>query len=375
MNISLSRNVKLHCYDILMDMGIKTDKRPDIVAVTKRAQELGGSITPEIICKDLINRPKAISAGRNILQRCQDLDLFDDRGRLTEEGQRTAEEETVFMPETGTYRIWFTEDPLIPNKFITFKPVFDGSIRSDVFTNGNAKEKKNELVNLPDWIQQCTGKEVRALGDGKIIKIYSMEATVRRVPNHSKNFDVILEIPQFLQPSLKIKSSTWEEPLDVKSLPINIEFDAIWRSLLGDDQHQWTGNHFQIPMDQITDSEKKLFRKDMPLTSPMLEHLGTFSDTVVLDVPIAPISPEEANLWANFLLHQRIQQYMNPQEYNQLSDEIVSRDEFGYFQDSVSLPGQHQMSQSFFGKDSSKSKQYWYLQAPLDLTLQEEAHE
>ena len=109
MNISLSRNVKLHCYDILMDMGIKTDKRPDIVAVTKRAQELGGSITPEIICKDLINRPKAISAGRNILQRCQDLDLFDDRGRLTEEGQRTAEEETVFMPETGTYRIWFSE--------------------------------------------------------------------------------------------------------------------------------------------------------------------------------------------------------------------------------------------------------------------------
>ena len=344
MNIILKRNVKLHCYHILIDMGVQTSDRPDIVSVTKRASELGGSITSKAICRDLINRPDALSAGENILRRCQDLYLLDEHGSLTDEGHRTAEEETVFIPERGTYRAWFTTDPLLPQTLVSIQPWNDGPLRGDVYSNGNNKDKSNDPDFLPEWVTDIKGREIRMLGDSTLRKIYSMEDIGRRINDHPLSIELTLSVSQFGPPSLVAKSSKWEEELMVSDLPFPIQFDEIWSSLLEERHKDWNGAHLQSSYDGLSDPERLRFRTDISCKKPSFENLGSFSDTTVREVSIAPRSLHDAEQWSQYLLSRRIDTYLNPDEYARVTEEIRNRDEFGYVVDSLSLPSQEILS-------------------------------
>ena len=375
MNIILKRNVPLHCFDILIEMGVQTDKRPDIVAITKRALELGGTISAAAICEDLIHRPDALAAGQNILLRCQELKLVDGNGSLTEEGRRTAEEKTVFIPERGTYRAWFTTDPLLPQTLVFIRPINDGGVKEEIYSNGKGKDRSGGLMELPAWIQDAVDDEIWMLGDGKTIKIYSMQDVARRVDKHGFSLQLTLSIPQFGMPSLTAMSSTWEEVLNIENLPFQIEFEYIWLSLLGVHEHDWTGSHLRSPYDLLSDAERTRFRTDISIQKPTLDLIGSFDDTIVQEVPIAPKTLHDAEQWSRFLLSHRINAYLHPDEYERITQEILLHEEFGYFAASLSFPAQEALSAEFAGTGDTKPKEYWYLQAPLDLRPMEVVHE
>ena len=130
MNLELKRKLKLESYDVIMDIGRNT-KRPDLIAVLKLADEMGYVTSNEIITRLLgDNYPKSV--GERIITRCKELGLLDPENNLTETAREAIEGDVIFLPERGTYRIWFTRDPLFPQGCVSIRTGKNNTLYNEV---------------------------------------------------------------------------------------------------------------------------------------------------------------------------------------------------------------------------------------------------
>jgi len=360
-----------------MDISKATEKRKDIVAVVKQARELGGWISAQSICTDLINRPSAIPAGELILLRCKELGLFDPNNNLTEDGVLAAESETVFIPEQGTYRIWLTEDPLVPQRFLSYKPIGDGSLRQDVWTNGKDRKDKNTkgMVPVPPWFKDHYDLDNLVYGTDETVKIKTIAGNCRKVQRHGLSVSVHLKVNRFQPLQLSLKSTKWdrEESLEAPDL----SFEAIWEQLLGYQAENWDGSFLLVGYDELDELEMNSFKKDVHFESPQFLGLGKFDSAVVRGVPIAPESEDDASMWASHLLKEAITGYLTREEFEALQRKIVERPEFlNYYSfDDLALPEQQDLADELKEDADRLPNGYWFLQAPLDLGPLEVEHD
>jgi hypothetical protein len=364
MKIALERDVRIVCLDVLMDISKKSDKRADLVAVAKRAKELKGKITPEAVCTDLINRPEATSAGERILIRCQDIGILDGKYRLTEDGIRAAEEECVFIPERGSYRIWCTQDSLVSQKFLRYKRKDDGPIWEDVYP-GNPK-KKGKIDKTPKWVQDLSGKELQVYGTDEVVRIENVQNKCRLVMDPPPKLLVNLSVGQFESPQVTISSKKWkvDSVIDAPKL----SFNDIWNNLLGNKMAKhWVSNFLELNYDDLSDPEKRSFFRDIVINKPAIKKYDTFKKTRLERIPISPRTKKDADKWASFLFENSINEYLSRDGYQSKFDEVKQNPAFYKFSDRLNLPEQQALAEKVRKENELLPREFWYLQAPLDL--------
>ena len=373
MKIALDRNVEIVCLDVLMDISKKSDKRADLVAVAKRAKELKGKITPEAVCTDLINRPDATSAGERILIRCQDIGILDGKYRLTEDGIRAAKEESVFIPERGVYRIWCTEDSLVSQKFLRYEQKDDGALWTH-FSRVSPKKakgspkKKGKIDKTPKWVQDLSGKELQVYGTDEVVRIENVEDKCRTVTGSSPSLAVKLSVEQFESPQVNLSSEKWkvDSVIDAPKL----SFDDIWNNLLqqtGYKVRYWVSNFLELNYDDLSDPEKRSFFRDIVINKPAIKKFDTFKKTRLERIPISPRTKKDADKWAGFLFENSLNEYLSRDGYQSKFDAVKQNPAFYRFSDQLILPKQQALSEKVRKENELLPREFWYLQAPLDL--------
>jgi len=167
-----------------------------------------------------------------------------------------------------------------------------------------------------------------------------------------------------------------------ESMPEDIDFPNTWRVLLGPDYSYWGPiperghDAFKIAFEGVSDKELESFARDLKIQKPILPKYGQFNTTIISNVPIAPLTTKDGQKWYEWFLERKVANYLFSKQYTDYlkayqekfpefklkpiaREEILRR---------ITLQEKSQYKQM----DQRHQRNYWYLSAPLDLTLEEE---
>ena len=366
----LGRQVELEKYEVLMEIG-RQQPREELHAVLLLAEEHGGQATATDIANELLlGRPESV--GKAVLDRCRDLDLLDEFGRITRIGREALQAGNVFIPERARYLMWYTEDPLIPQRLLNLEPRDEPDLRQEVavMKSRQANDSKNESVqNLPDRLRSLEGRSFSLMGRGEgtvTVRSIDMKGLTSRA-DPSDRVSITLRI----EPSGS--NLTVGGRFDRVLPPPSLTFEEAWFSALGPLAKLWARSRnppaLRVIFEELSDRELMSFSKTVILAKPSLRNYGDFDETSVEDVPIFPQGRVDATKWAKWLLKESVNTYMTDEKYQRLVDACVSR--FPDFPN-IELPSSKELARELSTEKTNEGrlpKKYWYIQAPLDLQM------
>ncbi len=363
MEIILNKNITVKKFKALIDIGIK-EKRTDIVALLMIAKSHNDKLSDKIIYDEFIFRENKAMANR-ILQRCQELGLIDENLKITEEGVNAREEGMIYRSYTGTYYVWASEDPLLPQKILNIE-IIDEKInfKNEILGQRNSEEgtiEKN-IESLPEWL-----KDTEQI---KIIKLLDKNKREIRIESIQEKIE-----PNFVSEKLKtqicltadsklIKFSGLFE--DERELSIFPDIRSVWKQLLGKRYPQWNWEEWalKISFEELKGKEILSFTKMLSFNSPKIENFGVFDD-FSLKIKLRPQSDTDAELWGNWLLENQIKEYMFPGVFEKYKEEINKK--FVGF--NIKLQDLDDLSKKAVEKvfEDEIPIDFWFVQAPIDI--------
>ncbi len=372
MNILLGREIGLRAFDAIMEIG-RAEKRQDILSVLMLAGEQGGEVSAADICKYLLmERP--IGYGETVMKRCIDLGVLDPEGRLTEYGKETLEKKRLFNQERGRFRILCTEDPLFPQKILEITEQNEPDIPRG--WGENRTDRRNtklppEEMEIPKWLFKTENTTFDILSTGTEIRVYKIEPLgLPGNPVSTERLEVHWELPVKGEPTLKV---TGYAQRTLQAPPV--QYWEIFRQIMKDEYHRWEEDSQTLKCDfqTLSEAERMTFRKNVLIESPSMGGLGEFNNTIIHDVPIVPATGKDAQEWADWLLTRSITRYSGRKAYRELITNIGIR--FPNFE--VKLPSLEKVAEQerkvSVESQGRPSREYWYLQAPMDLQMPEES--
>lgn len=404
MQITLSR--KLHevsVLDVQMTVG-RALRRPDLLSVLMRARELDDRIRARDVSEHLLQgRPLVV--GRTILRRCHELGLLDlerppasvprtgkARGleaaqtpavedldqvfMLTPQGRRALDTKTIFIPETGRYRVWLCEDPLLEtNPLLDLQPQEESRLYDDLQAGrqGGNSETEDE-VETPQLLRQLEGRVLDLAHDKpekwQIVRVGQQCITHSLEPGRTT---VTWTLGPTSRASVVLSgyfNSTWLDPP-------SLGWERVWEYLLGDRRRDWLPAPDRVLLTEfsdrtLTDAERLNLTRALRVASPTIPGLGQFDETEVHSISVKPRTKWDAQAWALWNLEHRVDRHLGPQEYDKLLMEIAAQ--FSGFP--VSLPPPERLAEQIATRERGTSDRvgvsrlppaYWFLQASHDL--------
>lgn len=365
---TLSRGLQPVGYDAVMELG-RVNRREDLVSVLKLADERGGAVTPEQVCDTLLmGRPPAV--GVAIIRRLSEIGLLEPDGRLTTRGQEAAQTGEVYLPERGRYRIWLSQDPILPHPVLSIQPAFEEYLWQER-QRANQGSAAGQSMSLPAWFTRMAGAVVSLPAEaGGRVAIYHVEPVGAPVPflTTPPRLRVDWKLNDRGKPSAEI-TGDWKVPIPPPEMP----FEKVWENLLGPRRADWAPWHdgfalrtrFRDP--DLEDHERMGLARDLPIPAPVVPPYGAFEGTTAKSIPIVPHSPTEAQEWAVWMLGTLPNGYLTSSAFSKLQQR-VSRTFDGFH---LSLPERQELAKQVRSDAEASGTrlpaQYWYLQAPLDL--------
>ena len=119
--------------------------------------------------------------------------------------------------------------------------------------------------------------------------------------------------------------------------------------------------------DDLSNPEKRSFFRDIVINKPKIEKYGTFKKTRLERIPISPRTKKDADKWAGFLFENSLNEYLSRDGYQLKFDEVKQNPAFYRFADRLILPKQQALAEKVRKENELLPREFWYLQAPLDL--------
>ena len=405
MEVKLSRSLSVMVFDAKMQIS-RPQKRPDLMAILYRAQENRKGTNAVDLRKHLLNgRPDRV--GQTLLKRCEDLGLLqrcdEEDGEkaynelpspkalfvLTPEGEETIREQEVFMPEAGRFRVWVTDDPLLEaNRLIYINPVRE----ENPAWKGSDKEK-DTLTDLPPLITDLQGNVVVVLGYDHVQQRVRIDEISRQGIKVDSKVSVMADwiVSDTAVPSLSVRGkpelfSAQSAKRELEMFELNIRlpppqypWETVWNQLLGKSIHEWVkGSRGNVLLTDFADSslsdkEKLTMKRTLKFRKPSFHELGSFDDTQVDGIPLAPRTDKDAREWAEWMLEQMVVHHIQGEEFQELVREVqeLFPDNKLILPDQPTLARRIAERERILNKESGTPKLpsvYWFLQASIDLT-------
>jgi len=372
MNIILTRKLKIDSYEIIMKIGRQT-QREDLLSILKLAEHLRRPLKPLDICENFFpEKPESI--GEAILVRCKDLDLLDDELQLTDIGREALNASKVFLKEEHCYLLWITRDFLYPEKFLDLKPLnFNAEeMKLNYFLSHRESRENDQIIHTPEDIKNLKGKIYTLPNTKDKIVFYEIDDKLKELElKEDPNLRIFLEIENLLEKSLISVSFSGFLNKKIEKIP-EINIDELWLSLLGDLKYDWdsTKNALKVKFTNLSDSEKRTMKKTFKINNPIIPDLGMFDSTEIRDIHIIPKGKDDAQLWAEWLLIDKIVNYISKEQYKEMKNEIENQ-----FEDfEINFPSMSELAKKVLALNENKEiifpKKYWFLQTSLDLNIE-----
>ena len=349
------------------------ERRPALGALCRAAREHGNRISAATVQSVLPGLQDAGAA--NVLAWCRMLGLCDERGGLTALGEDVAEGDEAPVPEQGVYGLWLAQHPVFGRRVLAVERL------------ASNRDHRFESINgLP--IEPDRGKVFRSVVDSK------ERFQVRDLPaNHGQpgcllgtthatcrfrwtldfeaeqdqwQLDGVIEFPQGngkygMRP---MKHEPERDGLDLWGLA------ATWGVGPLSSFGRWQANErrLAVPFQSIADAEQDTFRKTLALGHVEVPGKGSYDDVSLVDVPVGPASPDDAQRWAMSRFDRHLAKnpgYRSRAEVRELFVELTEATPLERF--SPTLPA-HDDLLGAQGRDAMKDpERFWSLAAPVDL--------
>jgi len=307
---------------MLLEIEKKVEDRP-YIAILKRADEVGGEITPSMVRSDLlVSLP--LKACENLLYRLTDLGYFEEveeagvkrernlngqHGqdgqepvfRITDKGRESAQTKTFWQPEKGAYMVYKSKSPLITHL-----------IGQSIIQIIRHRSDKGEQRNTSDILKKDLNKTIKVLNqEGK-------EEEIRIIGFEEKclsygQVDTILEIKVDENEALiKIKPKKNKENVE-KSDDILGKFSTQLReeevrdALLAGEFGDSYDKHKKVVRIPFSPEDLSWIRK-VDIQKPIYE--GVEFERVELEgVRFIPSDEEQARMWVEEWLLRNVDEY------------------------------------------------------------------
>lgn len=405
--IALETAITVQTFDAPATVAVGSE-RPEWLAVAQLAQDLGGGISAGQISTELLGGVPQV-VGERVLHRCVALGLLklSQQGiaELSELGRAALEQGKVFVPEERLWRFYFAEHPLLDDSLLHVEPL-DG---------GNAQNERNELRDAkkagygrpddgdatPDCLlaAQESGRAMSSVADGAPGFIL---ADAPRVGAFAAEESLQLQLsweagerPKLLlrgklnrpknQPGKKSDLPP-PQPLNVHRMlgaPRCLDsftHEQIWmllvslgRSVNYDLLEEWQrrAERLVLPSDFSgrNAAARVSFRESVSVPGISgsalsgVAWLEGFAPSTLAGVELVPTSEEDAQLWAEWLLRESLNDYATPNRLNELAATTRERFEFH----TPSLPTPQAMLDTALAKPTEAKSRF--ILAPHDLGL------
>lgn len=393
MEVKLSRPLTVMVFDAKMQIS-RPQKRPDLMAILYRARENRKGTNAVDLCKHLLNgRPDRV--GQTLLKRCEELGLLQraDEGDgekaydelpspesffvPTPEGEEAMRQHEVFMPEAGRFRIWVTDDPLLAaNRLISINPVSEESP-----ARKGTDIEAPPLEDLPPLITNLQGQIVVVPGNNHVQQRVRIDEISRQGIKVDSKVSVMADwiVSDTAVPTLAVRGNLGMFELSTRLPPPNYPWERVWNQLLGKSNHEWVkGSRGNVLLTDFADSslsdkEKLTMKRMLKFRKPSFHELGSFDDTQVDGIPLAPRTDKDAQEWGEWMLEQMVVHHIQGEDYQELVREVqeLFPDNKLILPDQPTLARRIAERERILNKESGTPKLpsvYWFLQASIDLT-------
>lgn len=343
------------------------ERRPELGLVCRAAQGCADRITPAAVQSVL---PGLGDAGaRNIIDWCSKLGLCDRGGGLTKLGLEVAETNEAPVPEQGVYELWCADHPLFGQRILAaerlastrdlrfehIEPLPLAPARGVVFRSVADPQQRFVLRDLPSNHGQvgCLRRDTDA--ECRLTFVLDFDAgrdawqLAGKIESYSSSMRPIEHQPEVTGIDLWALASNWGAgPL----------------AAFG----RWQANERRLAVNfaGLTDAEQQGFRKTFTLARVEVPGKGSYTDVVVKDVPIGPVSAADAQRWAMARFDRHIHAnpaYRSRGEVRRLFAELTEGTPLERLV--PSLPAHDELAQRYL--QGKQLDMFWSLTAPVDL--------
>jgi len=358
----LKKDVKIKCFDVMADIAIETSRK-DIIPILKLAEENGGMLDGKTVVENFLPGSPLVM-GDNLVKRYTDRGYLDEEGNLTKMAKNVLEKGVPLIPEHGPFRVWATDDSIYDDCILTLERV-EENIKSD-------EDKSDEL---PGWIFETQGESITLFnihGKSKNDHIHFVHINTIEGIGEPKD-----ESPSKMKAIFKISQDYTKLNFRIgnNDFPYNHQHDLkltdVWEQIKIKNKLDWRGKpldkgYLEVKFEDLNQKEKINFTKKIKVKE-LYTHIGDY-DVEPLDVNIQPKRYEDAKKWYLSLLKDKINKYLPAEQYTKVCEEIKSKFESHEIKDE-DIPDQEELAQKF--KKSDQTREFWYLQAPIDLVPEE----
>ena len=389
MEIRLKRKVRVSCIRVIGKVAFAEKRVVEHAVVIWVAERLRAGATA--MADDLVNpdtkgplagMPAVV--GRRLAKVCEDLKLLRQKDAqiiaLSPEGQRlaTSEESRVFVPQLGTWQIFWSDDSLLPHPILRVEPWQEPSAHNEREQRRTAREQqqRRQFVPVPEPVRSsCDAAAERSpltspgLADGRPLRLVEIEQKGEPAPVDAEVSVSLLASPGAREATVRFTGRIGQARID-GPLPAPAsasDHATLWQGLLRcqgqlDAWNARTGA-LKLPFSMLKEDARRQFRMSIPFKEPRLGPLGDFGDTRVEDVPIEPASPKDAQQWFRWLLERSAGDApLWPEDFQRVAAEHRAR----FPQFTIDVPMQPDFARLVRGVERPPLA-YWHIQAPLDI--------
>ncbi len=346
------------------------ERRPELGLLCRAAREHGNRITLAVVQSVL---PGLRDAGaNNVIAWCRMLGACDGHGGLTALGEDVADADEAPVPEQGVYGLWLAQHPVLGRRVLAVERL--AANRDQRF------ESIEPLAVDPD-----RGKVFRSVLDGK------ERFMVRDLPtNHGQPGGLIGETRATcrLRWTLDFTQGRDQWQLDgiieasqsngkhaMRPMQHEPESDGLdlwklasaWATVPLSSFGRWQAGErrLAVTFDGLAEGEIATFRKTLALRRVEIPGKGVYENVTLEDVPVGPISAQDAQRWAMA----RFDQYLSAKPSYRSRADI--REQFAQLTEDTPLEAFAPTLPShddLLTQASKDPERFWSLAAPVDLS-------
>jgi len=375
MKIILKRDVEVIVYGIMGELYLE-EERP----VYKNLLEIGkkSSINENNLQSFFSNYSDEIRTIiiSRILRYLEEKNLIDSSGNLTKTGKKVIETGKFKVYEKGKYRIWCINDALVGQKILHLQRADNDNYK----THNDFPLKKIVGIEHIDFIEGNKFYFNRFCGDRlnyKIIEgfnskisliweikinnddIKSNNYTLKGPISYTKRNNRALT-EQHINETLRIDEEI-ENTLDVTELMYNIFLH----------EYEWDAdkNGILLKFKEIPERTFETFKMDLKFSKREILSFGVFQEIELINVRVIPADLSTSIQWLKKNLQKFCKnEYITPFEFSEFLRNFKKLDEIEYYRDEITLSSELVIKEY---QAKNLIDEYWHLQAPIDLNIEE----
>lgn len=369
-DIVLQRSIAVKCWRVIGTLA-KAEKRKEIHAVLLRARDNGGTNARDVAEHLLFEPDSREGVAWRLLVMCESLGLLEkneDRNwTLTEKGSDAVGSEHVFTPKDGTWTIWATNDPLVPDTILRVEPWCEPAAFNETGRGKRDSANERQFRDLPFWIKSAGDATISpAAGDGALVRLERLESKAEEVdPNAELRvmWDVTSE-------HVALTGRLGEREVNTELIAPDVERTTVWEQLLegAGIREQWDPDNggLRVRFDETDEAERQGMVRNVPFQRPWIDGLNRFDDLTVTGIRLLASSAPDARQWARWRLQERVHDYATEERFAKwVSEAIQPFEEFR-----PSLPTRQELaSAAWEARGERASPSAWHLMATEDWGL------